>query len=594
MQLFNSNSITQNSLIFAGFLLAAWLIFSIVYLLKKNKNPYLHKAIPSVFTTLGILGTFIGIVAGLLNFDANDIGGSLPELLNGLRFSFISSIAGIFFAFIFSRIIEYQLQKQDLARENNVVQIVRSPDQLTALNHLSQLIEQQNNLLAEKLNTNIQLTNNQNNILAEKLTEVIGLSVAQNDLLTEKLTEANRLNTLQNVELTAIKNTSEEQTASFNQLNTSLGESFKNLMTVLKSNQASILNKLENFSQELQRNNTDALVEVMKQATEDFNRQMSEIINQLVQENFEMLNQSVANLVGWQQDNKAQMEQLVKDYQTVSAHFTNTAKQTENIAIASQNITTETQKATQELTKITTQTASLVAEEGKLQTIVNELNEVMVNDKVFTQISNNLKDSSQQMIEANKGVELMIDWQKDNKAQMAQLVEDYQTVSAHFTTTAQQTENIANESKKINTEMLSIQKLTKELVADKGKLQQLIIDLNKVIVEDNAMTQLADKLKANSETLLESNTKNLEALKELTVYLNDNRHLNENTGILIKAIEEFKNTNSDYWQSVRKELEKSVGTINTTIGNRDKQYEKWLTDTLSNLDNTMERYMRGN
>ena len=45
--------------------------------------------------TLGILGTFSGIVLGLLGFDVNDISGSVPSLLEGLRFAFLTSIGGI-------------------------------------------------------------------------------------------------------------------------------------------------------------------------------------------------------------------------------------------------------------------------------------------------------------------------------------------------------------------------------------------------------------------------------------------------------------------------------------------------------------------
>jgi DNA anti-recombination protein RmuC len=51
--------------------------------------------VANLVVSLGILGTFGGIVIGLIQFDVNDIDGSVPILLSGLRFAFLTSIAGI-------------------------------------------------------------------------------------------------------------------------------------------------------------------------------------------------------------------------------------------------------------------------------------------------------------------------------------------------------------------------------------------------------------------------------------------------------------------------------------------------------------------
>lgn len=60
-------------------LLGSWTIFSILYIFRLYKlrnsnkiNPYIYDSIPSVFTTLGILGTFVGIFFGLQKFDVNN------------------------------------------------------------------------------------------------------------------------------------------------------------------------------------------------------------------------------------------------------------------------------------------------------------------------------------------------------------------------------------------------------------------------------------------------------------------------------------------------------------------------------------------
>jgi hypothetical protein len=50
---------------------------------------------PTVLTTLGIFGTFIGIAWGLSGFNADNVQGSIPALLDGLKTSFWASVVGI-------------------------------------------------------------------------------------------------------------------------------------------------------------------------------------------------------------------------------------------------------------------------------------------------------------------------------------------------------------------------------------------------------------------------------------------------------------------------------------------------------------------
>ncbi len=58
----------------------------------------LQRLAPSLLTTLGILGTFLGIAIGLLDFDPNRIESSIPLLLEGLKLAFSTSIVGILLA----------------------------------------------------------------------------------------------------------------------------------------------------------------------------------------------------------------------------------------------------------------------------------------------------------------------------------------------------------------------------------------------------------------------------------------------------------------------------------------------------------------
>ena len=90
-------------------IIGSWTYFSIVYINKfkehqidkySNKksiwnNQYIFDSIPSVFPTLGILCTALGITLGIWNFNSLQIQDSIPKLLNGLKLAFIATILGI-------------------------------------------------------------------------------------------------------------------------------------------------------------------------------------------------------------------------------------------------------------------------------------------------------------------------------------------------------------------------------------------------------------------------------------------------------------------------------------------------------------------
>lgn len=47
-------------------------------------------------TTLGVFGTFVGIVVGLYDFNPSNLESSVPKLLSGLKTAFLTSVAGMF------------------------------------------------------------------------------------------------------------------------------------------------------------------------------------------------------------------------------------------------------------------------------------------------------------------------------------------------------------------------------------------------------------------------------------------------------------------------------------------------------------------
>lgn len=71
----------------------------------KPGHSQLADLIPSLLTSLGILGTFIGLMEGLTSVNFSDAQGtmdSIPLLLTGMRFAFATSVAGITCSLLFN------------------------------------------------------------------------------------------------------------------------------------------------------------------------------------------------------------------------------------------------------------------------------------------------------------------------------------------------------------------------------------------------------------------------------------------------------------------------------------------------------------
>ena len=131
--------------------------------------------------------------------------------------------------------------------------------------------------------------------------------------------------------------------------------------------------KFEDFSEMLKKSNTDALVEVMEKLTEEFQKQMGTLIERLVQKNFDQLTQSVERLNLWQQENKNQVATLIQQFKDIESDF-------------------ETSSTT--LKKVSADTQLLVSEGGKLEQLISALNLVVLENKTYLNVAQQLQDAA--------------------------------------------------------------------------------------------------------------------------------------------------------------------------------------------------------
>lgn len=69
--------------------------------------------LPSMISTLGVLGTFAGITIGLLYFDTKNLDDSIPKLLSGLKTAFFTSLAGMIGSLFLSKQVNSALDEKD-------------------------------------------------------------------------------------------------------------------------------------------------------------------------------------------------------------------------------------------------------------------------------------------------------------------------------------------------------------------------------------------------------------------------------------------------------------------------------------------------
>ncbi len=318
-------------------------------------NTYIFELIPSVFPTIGIFCTALGVTIGIWNFDTTNIEKSIPELLQGLKLAFVATMAGII-GLIISQKAQAVIQKEI---DENPLRPVRQTDELSALNKIINLLEStksSNELNTEKLigSFGVNLELKVENALGKINQELITQTKKTVDIRAEAIEFNRQLKTIR--EEIKIDNQKSQH-------------AFENILNKITSGNEVIASKFDEFSILLRKNNTEALVEVMKKTTEQFNAQMSELINKLVKENFQELNNSVKNLNDWQKNNKAQIDNLTNQYEKAVELFnTSSAK----------------------LEEVSRNTKVLTEEGGKLSQLVYQLQKVMIDDTKFEEIVNKI------------------------------------------------------------------------------------------------------------------------------------------------------------------------------------------------------------
>ena len=250
--------------------------------LKGNNQNYVEYA-PSLMTSLGLFGTFLGIFIGLLHFDAKHIDGSIEQLLSGLQTAFVTSLIGMFFAIWFKIIQTSYLDKKN-PESDEIYSDDISPKDIFA-------------------------------VLSKQHTELssIAKGIGGND-------ERSMVGQLQ-------------------MLRTDITDFRSGLFRRQESFEDKLWKQMHDFADLMSKSATQQVIEALKEVIVEFNQKLTEQFG----DNFKRLDESVKKLVDWQANYMVQMEEMTKLYAQGVDSITATKAAVESIRMETARIPADMQ-----------------------------------------------------------------------------------------------------------------------------------------------------------------------------------------------------------------------------------------------------------
>lgn len=208
---------------------------------------------PSLLTSIGIFGTFLGIFFGLLEFNPTTIDKSIETLLTGLKTAFVTSLIGLVLSMLFKTIHTIYESRLSIKNQEDI------PDGDITPNHIHSALQTQNKILAQM--SAAMMHSGENSIISQ-------LKLLRNE------------------------NSHNHQESKSDLID------FQNKLWL----------KLDEFSEILAKSATETIIDALKSVIEDFNKNLTDQFG----ENFKQLNEAVFRLVQWQDNHLEEMNRLLE------------------------------------------------------------------------------------------------------------------------------------------------------------------------------------------------------------------------------------------------------------------------------------------
>lgn len=560
--------------------------------LKRGRAADFVSYTPALLTSLGIFGTFAGIVIGLMAFDTNNIDGSIEGLLNGLKTAFLTSLVGIILSIIFK-----VLQTSGLVSAPKSIEKVLSAspeDILGAINEQGKSID--------------------------SLVIAIGGGGDASILSQLKLLRGD-INDNQKIAINSQKEAA---------------ETLQNIASHLKIQQESFTTftdklwiKMQDFADMLSKSATETVIEALKQVITDFNNNLTEQFG----ENFKQLNESVKELVIWQDNYKVQMAEMTEQYRmgvssiaATEASVTAISQESKVIPEAMTNLKEVMEvnqhqlseleshlqafkdmrdkavEAVPEIHKQIDETVKTIA--ASVETASTHYKELLTESDKYIQShitsSNDLLDKF--VTNTNEGVETIGKKLADSAQNVEKVImegatgfsDSVSSTNASLTTTSDylsgQTEVIKNHLKDTVEDLSEhVRNMVNTLIDDSKNLASTLIDANKSLVTDtssvrDSVTQSIENMQKRLESSLEdvfaSQTQHM-----IKVFSNIDMGLKDQVGKTGEAVEKQLGMID---QSMQQELNRVMSEMGKALGQISNQFVKDYSKLVNQMNSVVQ------
>ena len=473
------------------------LVAYILYFFLKEKQYSKESVLGNIASTIGVLGTFVGISIGLWKFNPNDITSSVPLLLSGMKIAFATSIIGMA-ASIFMKYIALKNEDEEniddimelfntmIAESRNVNNTLIENQKQTenVLNKVSEIwASHQENLTVELKSEILNLNNN----TISKQEELIGEFKKLGECFTLLNSGVNNLLTWQENYKETIENTTKELEIVIQTIHNA-DESIESI----SKNSSLIKENNENLSEVLKEINKTQNVII------DSNKSIIEISN-TAKESIPQINEHFTNIDNRTKESTAYLQTLISE--NINSIKSYLEKITEDVlSKTTQSIYENNRQFKYEISEHISQCKMLIY---SLKDLIPDINEHLLStQKRFNktlihfneEVQNSFKENT---YEINKQVQLL----KENTANINNTLDD--TISLSTKRLENITVATSNQIKTMAEEMekLCVRKIEK---------------LDNTLIEEftDALSCLAGQLVTISEGFSEDYYRLLEELKE--------------------------------------------------------------------------------
>lgn len=541
--------------IFILFIIAA-------YCAKSGKWSSLVSYTPTLLTSVGIFGTFTGIVIGLQGFDPKSIDDSIEILLGGLKTAFITSLFGMFTSIVYKISVSSILKPTiptDESIDIDATDIYRAiKEQTNALNGL------------------------QNSISGDEESTLVGqMKLMRGDVNDNHKTSFASL---------------ERSSNSINDISSQL----KIQQTNFDSFSDKLWIKLQDFADMLSKSATEQVINALKEVISDFNKNLIDQFG----DNFAKLNVAVEKMIEWQEKYKSQIEQMIEQYnlgiQSIT-HAENSlseiSKESKQIPLTMGNLKSVMEVNQHQIDELSNHLDAFKEIRDKAVEAVPEIrNQVEETVKSISDSTTLVAEYYKRLLDESQ-IHIADQVNKSNGILdlfTEKTTESIESVSKKLNESAKKvegviTESVADFTDKINKTNGSLQSTSDHLSSSsneiKNHLHDAVLDLNSQVrsMVDKVVLgaeEVSNTLKISNQTLLDSNI----SLKDHFISTAENIHSQ-----LESSLENIFRAQS---QEIRRTFDACERELQSQVGKTGEAVEKQLNMIDQSMNQEVERVMQ--